>query len=147
MVDLHLDLRRVELEVTVAEDEEATRLRLTLHLLEHLRELLVIGRRGDDELDRRSARRARQRRVAERDDLPAGDAVHLGLQILQDLRLRAGPFLPRLEQNAGERLVHVATHAVDGEHVLLLRHRFEHVVEVVGDLLEIVDVRRRWRLH
>ena len=50
-----------------------------LHLLEHLRELLVVGRRGDDELHRRAAGRARQRGVAERDDLSAGDAVHLRL--------------------------------------------------------------------
>ena len=42
--------------------------------------------------------------------------------------------------------MHVAAHAVDGEDVLLLGHRLEHVVEVVGDLLEVVDVGRRRRL-
>ena len=66
VVDLQLDLRRLELEVAVGEDEEAALLRLRLHFGQHLRQLLIVGRRGDDELHRRAAGRARQRRAARR---------------------------------------------------------------------------------
>ena len=113
---------------------------LLLHVGQHLRELLVVGRRGDDELHRRAAGRARQRGRREGEDLSAGDARDLRLQLLQDLLLRAVALVPRLEQDARERLVHVPAHAVDGEHVLLLGHRVEHLVEVLGDLLEVVEV-------
>ena len=59
---------------------------------------------------------------------------------MQDLRLRALALLPRLEQDAGERLMHVAAHAVDRENMLSLGHGLEHLVEVGRHLLEIVEI-------
>ena len=40
MVDLQLDLRRLELQIRVGEDEEAALRRFRLHLGQHLRQLL-----------------------------------------------------------------------------------------------------------
>ena len=102
VIDLELDLRRLELQVAVGEDEEAALGGFRLHLGEHLRQLRVVRGGGDDELHRRAAGRARQRRQGEGDRLRAGDAGDLGLQALQDLFLRALALVPGLEQDAGE---------------------------------------------
>ena len=76
----------------------------------------------------------------------AGDAVHLGLQILQDLRLRAlrsSHGLNRMPVNAWctspPMPLMANTCSFSGTVV-------EHIVEVAGDLLEVVDVGRRRRL-
>ena len=42
--------------------------------------------------------------------------------------------------------MHVA-HAVDGEHVVLLGHAAEHVVELLGRVLEIIEIGVLRRLH
>ena len=47
-----------------------------------------------------------------------------GCRLLQHRLVVALALAPRLEQDAGEALMHVA-HAVDGEDVLLLRHGAE----------------------
>ena len=69
-----------------------------------------------------------------------------GSSSCQHLLLGPRPLAPRLEQDAGEALMHVA-HAVDGEDVLLLRHRGVDLVELLGRVLEIVEIGVLRRLH
>ena len=107
----------------------------------------AVARRGDDELHRRSADRAGQRRRRE-GDAPAPwrcsrCAARSSFSTSFWLRVRSPQCL---EQDAGEALMHVA-HAVDGEHVLLLGHRGVDLVELLGGVLEIIEIGVLRRLH
>ena len=73
VVDLQLDLRRLELQVAVDEDEQAALAAPRPDLGQDLRQLRVVGRGGDHELHRRAADRAGQRRQREREHLRVGD--------------------------------------------------------------------------
>ena len=70
----------------------------------------------------------------------------LGDKLLQHLLLVALPLAPGLQQDAGEALMHVA-HAVDGEDVLLLRHGAVDLIELLGGVLEIIEIGVLRRLH
>ena len=65
VVDMELDLRRLEAEVGVGEDEHAAFARRLLDVGQHVGEFAEVVRGGDDELHRRPAGRARQRRRRE----------------------------------------------------------------------------------
>ena len=65
VVDMELDLRRLEAEIGVGEDEQPALARRLLDIGEHVGELAEVARGGDDELHRRAAGRSRQRRRRE----------------------------------------------------------------------------------
>ena len=103
VIDLELDLRRLEAQVGVGEDEQPALLADFSTSATHIGELPEVGRGGDDELHRRPAGRARQRRRRERDRLRRRRCRRCcGDKILQHLLLIAIALAPRLQQNAGE---------------------------------------------
>ena len=94
-IDLEFDLRRVELQVDVGENEQAALLRLLLHLVDDVGERLVIAGRADDELHRWPAGIAGERRRREREHRAAGDFGELRRQILHHRFLIARALIPR----------------------------------------------------
>ncbi len=146
MIDLELDLRRLEAKIGIGEDEHPALARRLLDVGQHIGELPEVPRRGDDELHRRPARRARQRRRREDERKRRRDPCDLRLKLLQHRLVIARPFIPGLEENAGKALMHVA-HAVDGEDVVLLRDGAEDAVDLLRRLLEIVEIGVLRRLH
>ena len=77
------DLRRVEGQRVLHDDEAAGRLRLVLDLLGHLVDLVGVAGRADDVLDRQAAAGAGQRRRREDEGLDAGDlASSMALDVL-----------------------------------------------------------------
>ena len=71
-VDLEIDLRHIEFEIAVGEKKQAAVAGRFLDLGHDIRELAVIADGADHELQRRPARRARQRRRPEGQNLGSG---------------------------------------------------------------------------
>ena len=138
-VNLEFDLRRVEFEIHVSEDEQAALPRFLLHLVDDIGKRLVIPGRADDELHRRAAGIAGQRRRRERKNRAAGNLGELRRQILHHRFLIARALIPRLQEHAGEGLVNAGI-AVDDEEVTCLGELLRLLIELVRRLLDIIEI-------
>jgi len=141
-LDLDGRLRQVDLEVAVQEDEHAALEGRLQELLRHVVEARERLGRADHELHGQ-AEAAGQRRRLEGDDLGAGDLSKLLLQHRLQLVGGARALVPRLEDNAGDRL---AGH-VELEDMIHLRIGGEGLIDLPGVELPLLErgVRGRGR--
>ena len=139
VIDIELDLRRLEAQVRIGENEQPAFLGRFLDIGEHVSELAEVARRGDDELHRRPAGGAGERRRREGQRNRRRQTIDARRQILQHLFLVTLPLAPGLEQDADKALVHIA-HSVDGEDVLLFRHGAVDAVKLLGRVFQIIEI-------
>ena len=137
-VDVHFELRRVELEIGIDIDEARIVGGLVQHLVDHDLQL-GIGPRGlDHHLDRLVAYALSERRRAARKGDDAGDRHHLRCEFGGDLLLGAGALIPRLELQECGSLRHGGP-AGDHEIALGFRNLGEDLLELLGVAVGVLD--------